>query len=157
MESQLTINTNNMKRTNLLLLSLCALGLIFTRCDFNWNFSRKYTIAIKQPDQAYIQSAELDSIWKSSYEYAVSIPEDTTISTYFHLIEALNSNQPYNCTNTLIICHTKDTASMKELAPGYALYISDFIAKEGMCNKSCYFNIHKDINKYQIEKIKCEF
>lgn len=52
---------------------------------------------------------------------------------------------------------TKDTASMKELAPGYALYISDFIAKEGMCNKSCYFNIHKDINKYQIEKIKCEF
>lgn len=32
-----------------------------------------------------------------------------------------------------------------------------FIAKEGMCNKSCYFNIHKDINKYQIEKIKCEF
>ena len=121
MESQLTINTNNMKRTNLLLLSLCALGLIFTRCDFNWNFSRKYTIAIKQPDQAYIQSAELDSIWKSSYEYAVLIPEDTTISTYFHLIEA------------------------------------DFIAKEGMCNKSCYFNIHKDINKYQIEKIKCEF
>ena len=110
MESQLTINTNNMKRTNLLLLSLCALGLIFTRCDFNWNFSRKYTIAIKQPDQAYIQSAELDSIWKSSYEYAVLIPEDTTISTYFHLIEALNSNQPYNCTNTLIICHTKDTA-----------------------------------------------
>ena len=88
-----------MKRTNLLLLSLCALGLIFTRCDFNWNFSRKYTIAIKQPDQAYIQSAELDSIWKSSYEYAVLIPEDTTISTYFHLIEALNSNQPYNCTN----------------------------------------------------------
>ena len=79
-----------MKRTNLLLLSLCALGLIFTRCDFNWNFSRKYTIAIKQPDQAYIQSAELDSIWKSSYEYAVLIPEDTTISTYFHLIEALN-------------------------------------------------------------------
>ena len=78
-----------MKRTNLLLLSLCALGLIFTRCDFNWNFSRKYTIAIKQPDQAYIQSAELDSIWKSSYEYAVLIPEDTTISTYFHLIEAL--------------------------------------------------------------------
>ena len=66
-----------MKRTNLLLLSLCALGLIFTRCDFNWNFSRKYTIAIKQPDQAYIQSAELDSIWKSSYEYAVLIPEDT--------------------------------------------------------------------------------
>ena len=103
MESQLTINTNNMKRTNLLLLSLCALGLIFTRCDFNWNFSRKYTIAIKQPDQAYIQSAELDSIWKSSYEYAVLIPEDTTISTYFHLIEALNSNQPYNCTNTLIL------------------------------------------------------
>ena len=133
-----------MKRTNLLLLSLCALGLIFTRCDFNWNFSRKYTIAIKQPDQAYIQSAELDSIWKSSYEYAVLIPEDTTISTYFHLIKALNSN-------------TKDTVSMKELAPGYALYISDFIAKEGMCNKSCYFNIHKDINKYQIEKIKCEF
>ena len=121
-----------MKRTNLLLLSLCALGLIFTRCDFNWNFSRKYTIAIKQPDQAYIQSAELDSIWKSSYEYAVLIPEDTTISTYFHLIAALNSNQPYNCTNTLIICHTKDTASMKELAPGYALYIYDFIAKECM-------------------------
>ena len=103
MESQLTINTNNMKRTNLLLLSLCALGLIFTRCDFNWNFSRKYTIAIKQPDQAYIQSAELDSIWKSSYEYAVLIPEDTTISTYFHLIEALNINQPYNFTNTCLL------------------------------------------------------
>ena len=86
MESQLTINTNNMKRTNLLLLSLCALGLIFTRCDFNWNFSRKYTIAIKQPDQAYIQSAELDSIWKSSYEYAVLIPETVLPSAWnlFH-------------------------------------------------------------------------
>ena len=51
-----------MKKNKTYYLSLCALGLIFTRCDFNWNFSRKYTIAIKQPDQAYIQSAELDSI-----------------------------------------------------------------------------------------------
>lgn len=46
---------------------------------------------------------------------------------------------------------------MKELVPGYALYISDFIAKEKMCNKSSYFNIHKDIDKYHIEKIKCGF
>lgn len=146
-----------MKRTNILAPILgCAFGLIFIGCDFNWNwsFTRKYTIATNQPNQAWIQSAELDSIWKPSYEYVVLIPEDTTISTYYHLIEALKSNQPYNSTNTLIICHTKDTASMKELASGYSLFVSDFFAKEEACNKSCYFTIHKDIDKYQIEKIK---
>ena len=143
-----------MKRRNLLFLSLCVFGFIFTGCDFNWNFSKEYTIATKQPDQAWIQFAELDSIWKSSYEYAVLIPADTTLSAYFHLIEDLSSNQPYNSSNTLIICHTKDSASMKELAPGYSLFVSDFMAKEGMCNKSCYFTIHKDIGKYKIEKIK---
>lgn len=84
-----------MKRTNLLILSLCVLGLIFTGCN-DTRPKNPDMVVISQSDKAWIKSDYLKSIWKPGYQYAVMIPEDTTAIVYHRLIESLKSNQPYN-------------------------------------------------------------
>ncbi len=144
-----------MKRTNLLILSLCTLGLTFTGCN-DTRPKNPDMVVISQSDKAWIKSDYLKSIWKPGYRYAVMIPEDTTAIVYHRLIESLKSNQPYNSENTFIICQANDEAKIEEWLPDYSILVSDQFVKESACKNVCYFTIGKGERKGEEEYIVLE-
>ena len=144
-----------MKRTNLLILSLCVLGLIFIGCNDTCP-KNPDMVVISQSDKAWIKSDYLKSIWKPGYRYAVMIPEDTTAIVYHRLIESLKSNQPYNSENTFIICQANDEAKIEEWLPDYSILVSDQFVKGAACKNVCYFTIGKGEREGEEEYIVLE-
>lgn len=144
------------KITAFLCIMLCAIVWCFTQCRFNFNRDVEITLEgdLSDPsgNRIILMFPELDSMWKPTYQYAVVIPPDTTLNMYYRLIGLLNKNESFTTDNTFIICREEDKESMEDVAPGYFVFGSDFVADKPHCEVSCFYKATKEGKKYLLKK-----
>ena len=144
------------KSISIILITLCTMLWCCSHCGFNIHRNATITIGENKKDTLkdgiILMFPELDSMWKPTYQYAVIIPSDTTMNTYYRLIQLLNKNESYTKDNTFIVCREDDKESIKEAAPGYFVFTSDFIAQNQYCKETCFYTSRKENRKYLLNK-----
>lgn len=73
----------------------------------------------KTDNEIRVMSKELDTVWKLSYRYVVSIPPGASIRSYAHLMDVLEKGKTYMPKNTLVVCDKENLKQAEEIASGF--------------------------------------
>lgn len=81
---------------------------------------------------AFICSSQLDDAWKSSYQYALLIPEKAELTILGELVRVFaNTKRKYTTQNTLILCCKRFVEPVKEVIDGSAVMVASDIFESG--------------------------
>ncbi|RHJ85354.1 hypothetical protein [Parabacteroides sp. AM08-6] len=132
---------------------LCAIIWCCSSCHFD-NATITFGEENSSNKEIILIHPDLDSMWKPTYQYAVIIPADTTLSTYHNLIQLLKTSDSYTKDNAFVICRENDKKSIKEIVPGYSIFISDIVTQNQYCQKTCIYTAKKKNKKYLLQPNK---
>lgn len=114
-----------MKKNNQLFVVIVMIAVFFSYFVGDVSAQEKTIRKVSTTkSECYVLDPNLDKVWKPAFKYAIVIPNNASIKSYFDVMKKLERGSVYKANNTIVFCTQTEEGRAKEIAGSYTICVS---------------------------------